>query len=109
MSEGEQIDGFNGGLVEGWKFGGSLTPKFKESTSTTEVTLPNSIKLTMFSSRTRSFRVKLEFHDGFIEIPLSMERLEDWEKEIRRKTAECEKEEEEELEREKEENVDTNN
>ena len=104
MSEREQIDGFNGGLVEGWSFGGSLTHKFKESTSsTTEVILPKSIKLVLFSSRTRSFRIKLEFHDGFIEIPLSMDRLEGWEKEIHRLTAlECEEEE-------KDENVDINN
>lgn len=110
MSEEEEINGFNGGLVEGWTFGGcSLTHKFKECTSTTtEVILPNSIELKMFSSRTRSFCIQLKFHDGFIKIPLSMDRLESWEKEIAIKIAKFEKEEEEELKREKEEKEEEN-
>ena len=71
------VNCFNGGVIE--KFNGS-SKVFKESTSVTYIVVPTRIKLTLFSMSTRIFHVKLEYSNGFIEIPISMERLEEWEK-----------------------------
>ena len=82
--ENKNLNGLDGGFVEEIRLGGIDNDMFKKSTITTDIVLPTSIKLTIFSMRTRIFHVRLGYlNGGFIEIPISMERLEEWEKEIR--------------------------
>jgi len=82
--ENKNLNGLDGGFVAEIRVGGIDNDMFKKSTISTDIVLPTSIKLNLFSIRTRIFRVKLEYlNGGFIEIPISMERLEEWEKVIR--------------------------
>ena len=81
--ENKKLNGLNGGFIKEIGFGGA-DDMFKKSTISTDITMPSSIKLELFSTRTRIFKVRLEYlNGGFITIPISMERLEEWEKEIR--------------------------
>jgi hypothetical protein len=81
--ENKKLNGLDGGFLQEICLGGADNDMFKSNIST-DITLPSSIKLKLFSMHTRIFRVRLEYlNGGFIDIPISMERLEEWEKEIR--------------------------
>ena len=97
--EKKNLNGFDGGIIEISSVGiggGGSTDTFKPSGYNTDIVLPTSIKLKFFNRRTRNFFVRLQFCNGFIDIPLDMKRLEDWEEEIRRQFSEEEEEKEKE-------------